>query len=124
MAFSDIWVSYLQIYCEVISDLLVPSNSQLSIRERGGNVYVEGLSRSQVSSLADLNRIMDTGDANRVTAATTMNAVSSRSHAALIVTLSPSTATSANTAVPGSTGVDSQLRERSLVIVDLSGSER
>jgi hypothetical protein len=62
MAYSEIHVSYLQIYCEIICDLLVPSNTQLTIRERsggGGGLYVEGLSRSQVGSLEDLTRVMN-----------------------------------------------------------------
>lgn len=60
MALSEIWVSYLQIYCEIICDLLVPTNTQLSIRERSsGAVYVEGLSKAQISSIDDLNRILN-----------------------------------------------------------------
>ena len=120
MAHAELHVSYLQIYCEIICDLLVPSSTQLSIRERsgGGGVYVEGLSRSQVGSLDDLTRILNQGDANRVVASTSMNAVSSRSHAALIVTILPKTGDD----TPQETTAG--LRERSLVLVDLSGSER
>ena len=45
-------VSYLQIYCEMLHDLLDPSNADLSVREKGdGQVYVEGLSRVPVTSL-------------------------------------------------------------------------
>lgn len=118
MTHSELHVSYLQIYCEIICDLLVPSSTQLSIRERsgGGGVYVEGLSRSQVGSLDDLTSILNQGDSNRVVASTSMNAVSSRSHAALIVSILPKGDTD--------TAPDTSLRERSLVLVDLSGSER
>lgn len=41
-------ISYLQIYCEILSDLLDPSNTNLSIREKDGRVYVEGLTRVPV----------------------------------------------------------------------------
>jgi len=41
-------ISYLQIYCEILQDLLDPSNANLSIREKDGRVYVEGLSRVTV----------------------------------------------------------------------------
>lgn len=124
MTHSELHVSYLQIYCEIISDLLVPSNTQLSIRERsGGTVYVEGLSRAQINSLEELTNVLNQGDANRVVAATNMNAVSSRSHAALIVTIL-SKADAASGQAKSMPGADSQLRERSLVLVDLSGSER
>ena len=121
MAYSEIHVSYLQIYCEVICDLLVPSNTQLTIRERsGGAVYVEGLSRSRISSLDDLNNVLYQGDNNRVVASTNMNAVSSRSHAALIVSILPTSGQETD----GVANSSELLRERSLILVDLSGSER
>lgn len=41
-------LSYLQIYCEVLQDLFDPSNTRLSVRERDGRVFVEGLSRVPV----------------------------------------------------------------------------
>ena len=116
----QIFVSYLQIYCEVVSDLLIgqeqfdddrnvvpgsgtgagsgaglgsglgsglnqpvsvsvpvpvavsvsassipsmPYNlNHLSIRERAGSVFVEGLSRSRISSLSDLNSLLIRGE--------------------------------------------------------------
>ena len=41
-------ISYLQIYCEILQDLLDPANTNLSIREKDGRVYVEGLTRVPV----------------------------------------------------------------------------
>lgn len=124
MSYSELCVSYLQIYCEIINDLLAPSNTQLSIRERsgGGGVFVEGLSRAHIGSLDDVTNLLDQGDTNRVVASTNMNAVSSRSHAALIVSIIPKGDCKENQSAL--TGADYQLRERSLVLVDLSGSER
>jgi hypothetical protein len=43
-------ISYLQIYCEILQDLLDPANgNNLSIREKDGRVYVEGLSKIPVT---------------------------------------------------------------------------
>ena len=41
-------ISYVQIYCEILQDLLEPSNTSLSIREKDGRVFVEGVSRVPV----------------------------------------------------------------------------
>ncbi len=76
-------VSYLQIYCEMITDLLdndatMDGDNQLSIREKHGGVYVEGLQQSSLRSMSDFNSVLNRGDANRVTAETNMNATSSR----------------------------------------------
>lgn len=112
-------VSYLQIYCEVVSDLLDPSGSQLSIRERNGEVYVENLSESVISSYSDVQRIIERGNMNRNTATTNMNAHSSRSHAAMLVKIfTPDVGND-----PSSLQQKS-LRESTLVLVDLAGSER
>jgi hypothetical protein len=123
-------VSYLQIYCEVISDLLDPSGSQLSIRERAGEVFVENLSESVVSSFSDVQRIIDRGAVNRNTASTHMNAHSSRSHAAMLVKIftpdpsDPATPPSSSSSSSSSSSQQKSLRESTLVLVDLAGSER
>ena len=129
----ELWVSYLQIYCEIVSDLLNPAGSattsttegetlQLSIREKGGRVFVEGLSRAPITNMQDLVNVLARGDANRATAETNMNATSSRSHAALMVSiLMPESSTTTTTPSPGS---PAQFRTSLLVLVDLAGSER
>ena len=81
-------VSYLQIYCEMLHDLLDPSNSDLSVRENSdGAVYVQGLSRVPVTSLNQCLELLREGDQNRTVSATKLNATSSRSHAACIIHL-------------------------------------
>jgi kinesin family protein 3/17 len=78
--------SYLQIYNEVISDLLKPQRSNLVIREdKKKGVYVEGLSEWVVRSPAEIYGLMERGGATRATASTKMNEISSRSHAVFIV---------------------------------------
>ena len=119
----EVRVSYLQIYCESVGDLLNPEMSHLSIRERsGGTVYVENISSARITNLEDLHAMMTQGDANRSTAATLKNATSSRSHAALIVNLSIPDEEVRGTDQGKGEGVS--CKEASLVLVDLAGSER
>ena len=122
---AEVHISYLQIYCEMVGDLLNPNmDSALSIREKSGVVFVEGLSKSRVTSAQDVYALLDLGNNNRATASTLMNATSSRSHAALIVTISfPSEEGNDAQAVPSSS-VRTNKRESSLVLIDLAGSER
>lgn len=78
--------SYLQIYNEVISDLLKPSRNNLGIREdKKRGVYVDGLSEWVVSKPKDIYTLIKKGASYRATAYTNMNDVSSRSHAVFII---------------------------------------
>jgi hypothetical protein len=43
-------------------------------------VYVDGLSKHPVSSYAEIEKVMETGENNRTRGATLMNATSSRAH--------------------------------------------
>eukprot|EP01138_Halocafeteria_seosinensis_P014292 gb/GECG01014592.1/.p1 GENE.gb/GECG01014592.1/~~gb/GECG01014592.1/.p1 ORF type:complete len:994 (+),score=180.45 gb/GECG01014592.1/:1-2982(+) len=78
--------SYLQIYNEVISDLLKPERTNLSIREdKKKGVFVEGLSEWVVRSPAEIYGLMERGGTVRATGSTKMNHMSSRSHAVFII---------------------------------------
>ena len=127
--------SYLQVYNEVVSDLLKPagegSKSQsLTIREdskRG--VYVEGLSEWVVRSPSDVYDLMARGSRARTTGSTRLNELSSRSHAIFIIVVEKSTlikASNANGAVGGQPGQGQErtVRMGKLNLVDLAGSER
>lgn len=85
----EVRLSYLQIYCEQIQDLLKPEmGDNLSIREgKQGHVYVPQLSEMVVSCLDDCLRLIQLGDRNRNVAFTELNAHSSRSHAVVIFTV-------------------------------------
>jgi hypothetical protein len=86
--------SYLQIYNEVISDLLKPERFNLHIREdKKKGVFVEGLSEWVVRSPAEIYGLMERGGATRATASTKMNEISSRSHAVFIVIVEQSETT-------------------------------
>ncbi|XP_078483621.1 kinesin-like protein KIF1A isoform X3 [Ciona intestinalis] len=75
-------VSYMEIYCEQVRDLLNPKNNKnLRVREHPLlGPYVEDLSKLAVQSFSDINNLMDEGNKARTVAATNMNATSSRSH--------------------------------------------
>ena len=110
-----ITMSYVQIYCELITDLLSTSSESLSVREdseRG--VYIDGVGAFPVANEEDCLKLVYAGHENRVTASTMyalpcfaacgtcpvscaggrgavvearMNATSSRSHAVLIMNM-------------------------------------
>ena len=80
--------SYLQIYNEMIADLLKAGEGRagLQIREdKKRGVFVEGLSVWAVRTPHDIFALMLRGAAVRATASTKMNDVSSRSHAVFIM---------------------------------------
>ncbi|XP_078695786.1 kinesin-like protein KIF1A isoform X35 [Branchiostoma floridae x Branchiostoma belcheri] len=80
-------VSYMEIYCERVRDLLNPKNKgNLRVREHPLlGPYVEDLSKLAVTSFNEINTLMDEGNKARTVAATNMNETSSRSHAVFTV---------------------------------------
>lgn len=124
--------SYLQIYNEVISDLLKPQNTNLMIREdKRRGVYVDGLSEWVVRTPTDVYDLMTRGAEARMTGSTKLNEDSSRSHAIFMLVIEKSS--------PGDNilGMDvsgmmahpaKQAKRRvqmgKLNLVDLAGSER
>jgi len=114
-------VSYLQIYNEIISDLLRTDRSNLHIREdKKKGVFVEGLSEWAVRSPHEIYTLIQKGALNRATAATRMNDMSSRSHAVFIIIVEQMTTT-----LDEDTGEEYQeIRVGKLNLVDLAGSER
>lgn len=73
--------SYLEIYNEVIKDLLAPATKSVEIRGAGGNeVTLHPVREEVVTNPAHVREILTRGDVNRRTAATDWNERSSRSH--------------------------------------------
>ena len=76
--------SYLEIYNEEIHDLLVEQKKgvrKLELKEEpNSGVFVKDLTCIIVKSIPEIERAMNFGTNNRKTAATNMNADSSRSH--------------------------------------------
>lgn len=146
--------SYLQIYNEVISDLLKPESTNLNIREdRRRGVHVDGLSEWVVRTPADVYALMERGAAARATGATKLNELSSRSHAIFILIveksslevpeggtvpaealaaavgsngpgLGPADAMAAAAVGAAAGGLRQTVRVGKLNLVDLAGSER
>ncbi|KAM3619081.1 uncharacterized protein V6R79_002577 [Siganus canaliculatus] len=111
-------VSYMEIYCERVRDLLNPKNKgNLRVREHPlMGPYVEDLSKLAVTSYNDIQDLMDSGNKARTVAATNMNETSSRSHAVfnIIFTQKRYDAEADNTSEKVS----------KISLVDLAGSER
>ena len=80
-------VSYMEIYCERVRDLLNPKNKgNLKVREHPLlGPYVEDLSKLAVSNYQDIHDLIDEGNKSRTVAATNMNETSSRSHAVFTI---------------------------------------
>ena len=82
--------AYLQIYNEMISDLLKPesTNKNLSIREdKHKGLYVDNLSEWAVRGPSDIYTLLERGATCREVSNTFMNDVSSRSHAVFMITV-------------------------------------
>ncbi|KAJ3276864.1 hypothetical protein HDV01_002919 [Terramyces sp. JEL0728] len=74
-------VSYVEIYNEVIKDLLKPGNENLKIHQNpNGEIFVGDLTEHVVASLTDVENLLSVGDSNRHIGETNMNEKSSRSH--------------------------------------------
>lgn len=74
-------MSMLEIYNEVVNDLLNPANTNLKLRDhpkRG--IYVEGVQEEQLRSAEHALHVVATGNEHRKTSATAFNEGSSRSH--------------------------------------------
>ena len=98
----------------------VKKPSKLSIRETtDGTVFVSGLVEKTITDETEFAKILQCGSTKRATASTSMNAVSSRSHAILTVTLRRSILSEEHCEQGAPMETTAQFR-----LVDLAGSER
>ncbi|KAI1432083.1 P-loop containing nucleoside triphosphate hydrolase protein [Xylaria sp. CBS 124048] len=107
-------LSYYEIYNDKVFDLLEPiekrTPSGLPLRaEANGKTVVAGLSERSCEDLKDFERLYIEANTNRVTAATKLNAHSSRSHAILRVKVTQTTG--------------DMVLESTASAIDLAGSE-
>jgi len=106
-------LSYYEIYNDKVYDLLEPvekrTPSGLPLREKDGKTIVVGLSERVCEDLKDFEKLYIEANNNRVTAATKLNAHSSRSHAILRVKVTQTTG--------------DMVRESTASAIDLAGSE-
>ena len=110
--------AYLQIYNEMISDLLKPENTNknLSIREdKQKGLYVDNLSEWAVRGPSDIYTLLERGATCREVSNTFMNDVSSRSHAVFMITVEQLISAKSGKQIT---------KIGKLNLVDLAGSER
>lgn len=106
-------LSYYEIYNDKVFDLLEPPEKRtptgLRLCEKDNKTMVVGLSERSCDDLKDFERLYIEANNNRVTAATKLNAHSSRSHAILRVKVTQTTG--------------NMVRESTASAIDLAGSE-
>ena len=104
----DIYVSFYEIYCNKLYDLLNNRNS-LEIREDGkGIIHIVNLIEKKIINIQNLIEIIDFGLRSRTTGITGANNDSSRSHAILQIELKD----------------QNEICQTKISFVDLAGSER
>jgi len=140
-----VFVSFLEIYNEEFKDLLdtqplvgAKGKNNIALREGpNGSIQVVGASEESVSSYDDMLQCLEKGTVCRSVGSTSMNAVSSRSHAIFTVTIEQTTVDAGKECLehmdPNTDGADGDGAplERSTSVmtskfhfVDLAGSER
>ncbi|CAM0943783.1 unnamed protein product [Alopecurus aequalis] len=108
-------VSYLEIYNEVVNDLLNPAGQSLRIREDPQGTFVEGIKEEVVLSPAHALSLIAAGEEHRHVGSTNFNLLSSRSHTIFTLTIESSSYGESN---EGEAVTFSQLH-----LIDLAGSE-
>ena len=103
------YVSFYEIYCNKLFDLLNNKNL-LQAREDGkGNIHIAGLIEKEINNLNELMKIIDFGLNGRTTGITGANLDSSRSHAILQISIRYK---------------ESNTNYSKISFIDLAGSER
>ncbi|NXX38984.1 KIF19 protein, partial [Tricholaema leucomelas] len=108
----EVSLSYLEIYNEMIRDLLSPSLGCLQLREdASGHVRVAGLTKVPATNTDEVMQLLARGNRHRMQEPTAANCTSLRSHAMLQVTVCQRHR-------------GRELRHGHLCMIDLAGSER
>ncbi|XP_040122735.1 kinesin-like protein KIF19 [Oryx dammah] len=109
-------MSYLEIYNEVIRDLLSPSSGFLDLREDSrGSIQIAGITEVSTSNAQEITQLLTKGNRQRTQEPTATNKTSPRSHAVLQVLVRRR----GRGAHPAE-----EVRVGRLFMVDLAGSER
>ncbi|KOM38863.1 hypothetical protein LR48_Vigan03g224500 [Vigna angularis] len=108
-------VSYLEIYNEVVNDLLNPAGQNLRIREDTQGTYVEGIKEEVVLSPAHALSLIAAGEEHRHVGSTNFNLLSSRSHTIFTLSIESSPC--------GENSEGEAITLSQLNLIDLAGSE-
>lgn len=109
-------MSYLEIYNELIKDLLTTDDKNLDLREDPfKGVVVHGITEVEVESTNQIMTLLKVGGRNRTKEATAVHLESSRSHGIILVHLEIK---------DRNQGIEEQINAAKLLLVDLAGSER
>ncbi|XP_061955537.1 kinesin-like protein KIN-7K, chloroplastic [Populus nigra] len=108
-------VSYLEIYNEVVNDLLNPAGQNLRIREDAQGTFVEGIKEEVVLSPAHALSLIAAGEEHRHVGSTNFNLLSSRSHTIFTLIIESS--------LYGENSKGEAVNLSQLNLIDLAGSE-
>ncbi|CAN7120958.1 unnamed protein product [Brassica rapa subsp. narinosa] len=108
-------VSYLEIYNEVVNDLLNPVGQNLRIREDEQGAFIEGIKEEVVLSPAHALSLIAAGEEHRHIGSTSFNLLSSRSHTMFTLTIESSPL--------GGNNEGEAVHLSQLNLIDLAGSE-
>ncbi|KAG2683277.1 hypothetical protein I3760_10G024700 [Carya illinoinensis] len=108
-------MSYLEIYNEVMNDLLNPAGQNLRIREDSQGIFVEGIKEEVVLSPAHALSLIAAGEEHRHVGSTNFNLLSSRSHTIFTLTIESSPC--------GENSQGEAVSLSQLNLIDLAGSE-
>ncbi|KAF9680731.1 hypothetical protein SADUNF_Sadunf06G0152000 [Salix dunnii] len=108
-------VSYLEIYNEIVNDLLNPAGQNLRIREDAQGTFVEGIKEEVVLSPAHALSLIAAGEEHRHVGSTNFNLLSSRSHTIFTLTVESS--------LYGENSEEEAVNLSQLSLIDLAGSE-
>ncbi|XP_066496966.1 kinesin-like protein KIF19, partial [Tiliqua scincoides] len=112
----SVCMSYLEIYNEVIRDLLNPSSGYLELREDSkGSIQIAGITEVSTTNAQEIMHLLTKGNKERTQEPTAANKTSSRSHAVLQVTVKQTSRVK---------NINEEVRVGRLFMVDLAGSER
>lgn len=109
----EVSVSYYEIYCEKLRDLLNPHQDNMKMRETKSNGFaIQEVTETFCTDKESVLRVLEMGKTNRASAPTLMNAESSRSHSILSINVKQKNESSG------------RIKSGRLFLVDLAGSEK
>ncbi|XP_016104680.1 kinesin-like protein KIF19 [Sinocyclocheilus grahami] len=112
----SVYMSYIEIYNEMIRDLLNPSSGYLELREDAkGEIRIAGITEFSTCNAKEIMALLTKGNKQRTQESTAANKTSSRSHAILQVTVKQKSRVK---------DINEEVRVGKLFMVDLAGTER